>query len=383
MRLSTATRGRWLLVVAAAFAALGVGGAVAYRVAVSALESKLARALGPSGEMGALRVGWSGVSVDGLRIPAPDGWPATDSFRAERVRVVPSPLSVFSERYRIRSVTVTNAYLAMVRTRDGKLVALPGLSERGPAPAATETAPASVRVGRVVFEGGDIEIFDTTVPRPPLVIRLEQIEAHLDDLSVPDFRGRSRFALEGVVKGIAHDGRASIAGWVEIATRDSSVRTELRSVDLLAVQPYLVKEGEAGIRQGSFDLDLQSDVRAGHLSAPGKLTISNLDLLPEEGSIDTFMGLPRRAVLAALANRRGEIQFDFTLDGELADPQFSLNETLGTRLAYSLAGALGVDLGGLAKDVGTLGVRGGEATGKAAKGASGALWKLLKGESDD
>jgi hypothetical protein len=383
MRMKLGARRRWPVVVAVALAALAVSSAVAYRASVSALEAKLTGALGPGGEMSALHVGWSGVSVDALRIPAPNGWPATDSFRADRVRVVPRVVGVFSHKYRIRSVTVTNAYLAMVRTPDGRLVALPGLVARNDAPTPTETAQASVVIGRVVFEGGVIEVFDTTVPRPPLVIRLEQIAASLEDVSVPGFRGRSRFELEGVLKGVARDGRASIAGWVEIATRDSSVKTQLRAVDLRAVEPYLIAEGEAGIRQGSFDLDLQSDVRTGHLTAPGRMTISHLELLPAEGSLDTFMGLPRRAVLASLASKRDEIQFDFALEGDLANPLFSLNETLSTRIAYALADTLGVSLGGLAKDVGTLGLQGGQAAGRAAKGAGGALWKLFRGKSDD
>lgn len=381
--MSSGSRRRWILLGAAVLAVLLVSGAIAYRAAVSEVEGEIAEALGPSGEMAALSVGWSGVSVERLRIPAPSGWPAADSFRAERVRVVPSLLSTFSRTHRIRSVTLTHPYLAMLRTRDGKLIALPGLIARTGTPAATEVAPTTLVLRRVVFEGGVLEIFDTTVPRPPLKIRLEQIEGRLDDVRAPAFRGRSRFELEGVVKGATRDGRASIAGWAEIATHDSSVKTQLRSVDLLAVEPYLIKEGEAGIRQGSFDLDLQSEVRAGHLTAHGKITLSHLELIPAEGSVDTFMGLPRRAVLASLANKRDEIQFEFTLDGEIDNPQFSLNETLSTRIAYSLANALGVDLGGLAKDVGALGVQGGQAAEKAAKGAGGALWKLFKGKSDD
>jgi hypothetical protein len=104
-----------------------------------------------------------------------------------------------------------------------------------------------------------IEIFDATVATPPLKIRLEQIEASVRDVTVPGLRGRSDFELDGVVKGGKEDGRAHLEGWAEIGTRDSSIATQLRSVDLVPFQRYLIRRGEAGIQSGRFDLDLQSD----------------------------------------------------------------------------------------------------------------------------
>jgi len=53
-----------------------------------------------------------------------------------------------------------------------------------------------------------------------------------------------------------HDGTLTIAGWAEIASKDSSLKTTLRSVDLLALAPYLNKTREKGVRKGTLDLDL-------------------------------------------------------------------------------------------------------------------------------
>jgi hypothetical protein len=189
------------------------------------------------------------------------------------------------------------------------------------------------------------------------------------DVVTPALMGQTRFDLTAVLKGVQHDGTVAIAGWVEIATRESSVKTTLRSVDLLAVQPYLIKADERGLEKGTVDLDLQSDVRKNRLRAPGNLTISGMELAPAQGAFGTFMGLPRDAVVASLKNKDDEIDVDFVLEGDIDDPSFSLNETLTTRLASSLADALGVSLGGLAKGVGSLGQKGVEAAGEAAKGA--------------
>ena len=222
---------------------------------------------------------------------------------------------------------------------------------------------------RITLQGGVIELFDASVARPPLEIHLEQVEATVLDVVAPSLLGRTRFDLAAVLEGSRQDGTVTIAGWVELASRDSSLKTTLRSVELRALEPYLIRAGERGVRQGTLDLDLQSEVSRNRLRAPGQLILSGLELDPATGRLGTFMGLPRDAVLGALKNQRGQIAVSFVLEGDIDDPQFSLNETFTTRLASSLAESLGVSLGGLATGAGAMGQRGAEAVGEAAKGA--------------
>ena len=75
-----------------------------------------------------------------------------------------------------------------------------------------------------------------------------------------------------------------------------------------------------------------------------------------------------------------KITVDFILEGDINNPQFSLNQALTTRLAFAMAKVLGVNLGGMVKDVGTLGQKGGEAVGQAAKGTGGWLQRLFGGK---
>ena len=71
---------------------------------------------------------------------------------------------------------------------------------------------------------------------------------------------------------------------------------------------------------------------------------------------------------------------ELVLEGDVNHPQFSLNETLTTRLASSMAESLGVSLGGVATGVGALGQSGVEAAGKVAKGAGSAVQRLFGGQ---
>jgi Domain of Unknown Function (DUF748) len=201
------------------------------------------------------------------------------------------------------------------------------------------------------------------VAEPPLQIHLEEVEATLLDVVAPAFAGKTRFDLTAVLEGPRHVGTVTIVGWAEIASRDSSLQTTLRSIDLLAVQPYLIRAGEQGVRKGTLDLDLQSEVSRRRLHAPGQLTLSGLELDSATSAFGTFMGLPRDAVLGALANQ--DDQVSFVLEGNIDDPQFSMNEAFATRLASSIAETLGVSLGGLATGAGSLGRQGVEAVGEA------------------
>jgi hypothetical protein len=376
---------KWGLIALAVLLVLIVGCLVGFRVGTGILKEKMVAALGPDGEITAIRVGWSSVEVEGLRIKGQKGWPAADELRAERVVIVPSLRSVFFGQYQVSSMTIVKPYLSVLRTKDGQLQVVPSLlaGAAGESQAETPAAPAAahltVTIGRIILQDGVVELFDATVARPPLKIRLEQIQATVLDVVAPALTGRSRFDLAGVVKGVQRDGRATVAGWAEITTRDSSVKTQLRSVDLVALQSYLIKVDETGVRKGALDLDLESDVSKNKLKAPGKVTISDLELAPANGAFGTFMGLPRDAVVAFLKNKGNEITVKFVLMGDTNNPQFSLNEALSTRVAFSLAETLGVSLGGVAKEVGTLGEKGLEAASQAGKGVGGALQRLFGG----
>jgi hypothetical protein len=379
-------RKRLTLIALAIIAVLIVGGVVGFQVAVRALKGKVVEALGPNSEIRDIRLGWSSVNVEGLRIKGPGGWPAADALRAERVALVPSLRGLLFRQYRVRSITLVEPYLSVLRTKEGKFLVLPGLltGTAGEGQADTLSTPgaasSTVAIGRITLKDGVVELYDATVAEPPLKIRLEQIKATVRGVAVPGLKGKSRFEIAGVVKGVHQDGQLKMKGWAEVGTKDSSVKTELRSVDLVVLQSYLIKPGERGVQKGTFDLDMQSDVSNNQLKAPGKATISDLELVPAEGGFDTFMGLPREAVLAFLMRNGNKITVDFILEGNINNPQFSVTQSLTTHLAFAMAKTLGVNIGGMAKDVGTLGQKGGEAAGQAAKSTGGWLHRLFGGK---
>ncbi|MCX5732822.1 MAG: DUF748 domain-containing protein [candidate division NC10 bacterium] len=373
-------RKKWGWIILAMLLVLVAGGAVGYRIAVGILKGKVVEALGPGSEIQDIQVGWSGVAVRGLRIKGPQGWPAQDALRAERVTIVPSLLDLLSGEIRVRSVTIEKPYLSALRAKDGKLRVVPTLLERPLAKGGGAAPPAAAppaHIATITLRDGVVEFFDATVAQPPLKVRLEQLQASLRNVVVPALTGKSDFDLTGVLKGVRQDGRIKIGGWAEAATRDSTVKTELRGVDLVALQPYLSKAAEVRVQEGTLDLDIQSDVRKNRLRAPGRITIAGLELAPSQGMMGTFMGVPRGAVLAFLKDKGNQIAMDFIIEGDINNPQFSLNEAFSTRMAASMAKTLGVSIQGVAEGVGMLGRKGAEAMGGTAKGIGNAIGGLF------
>ena len=357
---------RWPIIVLTVIVVLALALVAGYRMGVRLLQGKIVEALGPGSRLTELKVNWFTVELLGLTIDAPKGWPAARTLDAERVTIAPDLLSLFTNQIRVSSIVVEKPYISMLRT-PGKLIIVPSLTEHaeGEPPKGKgreKTSGPGVRIAAIHLKNGTVELFDATVSRPPLKTRMEEIDATIRDVAVPA-SDKTRFELAGIVKGIKNDGRANVSGWVGPGARDSSSRINLAQVDMVALQPYLVKKNEARVTRGTLDLNLDSEVRNDILDGKGKVVLRDLQFAPSRGFFDTFMGLPRNAVIAFLKDHNNTIDVDFTLRGDAGNPSFSLNEGLSTRIATAMAGELGVNIQNVAEGMGILGRKGIEGAG--------------------
>ncbi|MED5619657.1 DUF748 domain-containing protein [Ideonella sp. BN130291] len=348
---------RRLLISLAALGTLAVVLLLAYHFALQRLQAVLLDALGPRASVDAIDLGWTGVEVRNLRIRAERGgrrpWPAADELRAERVRVRPDLASLFGGRWRIGRVEVDKAYLSLYRTRDGKLHLLPALLERpartdAPSDGDTPAAAAPlVLLDRVTLRDAEVDFYDASVRQPAHRMRLAALQAEVRDIRLPTVDQPMDIAVQALFKGPHRDGTLKINGTLTPATHDAALKADFRGVELVALEPYLLKVAEGGVKSGTLDLALKADVKNNRLQAPGTLTLTQVELR----SGGSFAGVPQRAVLAAMG-RDGRIELHFTLAGRLDDPNFSLNEDLATRIASAMAEKLGVSMGGVVEGLG-------------------------------
>ena len=375
---------RWQIVVVAAVFFLGMSVVVGYRVGVRLLQERIVEALGPGSGITEVKVNWFSLDVFGVSITAPEGWPTGRTFRAARVRIIPNLQTILTDQIHISSIVFERPYVSVMRT-SGKWILFPGLTEtrdrkkKNTEAGGANLSPRAVTISKIELQDGVVDFFDATVTRPPLKTRLERVDAVIGDVAIPWSKTRTRFELAANVKGIRRDGRAKVSGWLGPTRGDSSSQITLYAVDLVSLQPYLVRIGEAQVRKGTLDLRLNSEVRANRLDGKGKIIIRDLEFAPSRGYLETFMGIPRSAVINFLRNNENAIDVDFVLTGDTSNPRFSINEAIATRVAMGMAAELGVSIRSLAEDFGNLGRRSVEGAAGVAEGVGSVLKGLFGG----
>jgi hypothetical protein len=328
--------------------------------AVHDAKARILHALGPRTTVGAISLSYPDVTLRDVRIaadPTRGAWPAPEEFHAASVRIRIRASSLWAFRrgraLEIDAVDVSDGTLVMLRSAD-RVTLLPALRETttAGAPASTPGDTTSLVVDRVHVERLAVDLVDATLPgKPSPRVHFGAVHGDIDRIALPNLDQPLALNLAGTLKGVAHDGSVSLKGTLAPAAHDASLAIALSDVDLLALQPYLLRLGERPVKSGRLDLVLDATVRDRALHAPGRVTLTGLKFDEAGGEDGTFAGVRRRAVLAALT-RDGRITLKFTLDGRTDDPKFALDERLGTRIAAGLGEAVGVSVKGVVEGVG-------------------------------
>jgi hypothetical protein len=254
-----------------------------------------------------VEVGLRHVTVNNLRITRKG---VSAPLTVHRIVVTPSLRSLPTGRIRLSSVELERPEVVIAIWPNGSVeLPLPL-----PAPGAGEAGGGQgpqVAISQVRVHDGVIDLTDLTVPRRPVRIRLEKVEAGVKELAVPLAPGKSPLEFEGVLRGRQADGWVRLSGWIEPITQDASVKATLRSIDLTLFTPYLLRVQEAKVDRGRLDMDLDFQVRRRKVHAPGKVTISDLQLRSTPGLLNSFMGVPRQGVVNLLKSRDGKIELAF------------------------------------------------------------------------
>ncbi len=362
-----------LIFVAAALVLFTAAALVGYRALTRTIHTRLLAALGPDAAVDGIEIGLRDVTVKNLRIQRKG---ERDPLTVERIVVTPSLRSLPTGQIRLSSVQLEGPAVVITVQPNGRVQLPLGLppSQAGTAGGAQTTQVAISQVG---VHNGRIDLIDRTVSGPPVRLRLEKVRASVQELAVPLTPGKSPLEFEGVLRGRQGDGRVRLSGWVEPITQDASVKATLRSIDLTLFTPYLLKAQEARVERGRLDMDLDFQVHRGKVNAPGKASLSDLQLSSAPGLLNSFMGLPRQGILNLLKNREGTIEIAFRVEGDLSDPHFKLQQSFVKAIASGLAEQLGVSVKGVGGGIVGLGKKGAEALGDTAQQLGGGLKRLF------
>ncbi|SOE61937.1 protein of unknown function [Burkholderia sp. OK233] len=365
---------RWAIAAGGVLLVLIVVAVGALQFAQREVKERVIATLGPLGSAESIRVGLTSVHLTNVLLKAPPGWPAGDPLRADEITITPDIRDLLARRMHIRSVVVRGFDIAVLRTKDGAIRLMPNLRQTINGSTDDEASSAAIPSSReklvdhISFEQGNFHFYDMTVGPPAFKVTVSNANATVDHLHLPALTEPTNVSVTGSIKGPMHTGTVSFGGWIKVASKDSQTTSTLRGVDVVMLDPYLLKKAgaKAQVTGGTVDLTVESTVRNYQLHAPGTLTVHQLQLADSDNPLDTFMSIPTKAAIAALKTHNGDISLHFVLDGNLRDPKFSVQESLMTRLAAGFAKAMGVSVEGVAKGA-----------GETVKGLGNALKNLL------
>jgi hypothetical protein len=173
--------------------------------------------------------------------------------------------------------------------------------------------------------------------------------------------------LKGRIKGEKKEGNIFSEGWIDLKTTDMETSFKVQEVDITIFKPYYRKRVSAEVEAGRIDMETKISVKKRMIDAPGQLNLFGLRI--KEGG--TVLWIPAKVLISLLRDKGNRIQIRFHVKGNMDDPQFSLQETFLTRVAVSMAEALGLPI----KVVGET-ILGG--TGKGAEGLIEGLRSIEK-----
>jgi len=240
-----------------------------------------------------------------------------------------APLSL-----RIREITLSRFNARITVNEDRTVNLLEAFKSGTPEPdkdqkAVKETAaetdrqqsqPYTVRIDKIVFQGGDVDILDRSV-KPRLSSALSKISGHVSGLSSEE-NMLGEVELSGMYDESAP---LEITGKVNPLSKDlyADLKVVFKDMDLTTVSPYSGRYAGYTIQKGKLSVELQYLINKNKLDAKNSIFLDQFTFGDPVESHDAT-SLPVRLAVALLKDRNGEIHLDIPVSGELNDPKFSV-----------------------------------------------------------
>jgi hypothetical protein len=196
---------------------------------------------------------------------------------------------------------------------------MPALADKEAGPK-NGTTPKKITIERVTLQGGMINFSDNYI-KPNFTTNMLEIGGRVTGLSSEETK-MADIELRGKLENYAP---------LEITGRINPLRDDLfidlkisfKDMDLSPLTPYSGRYLGYTIEKGKLTLNLQYLIEKKKLDAQNKILLNQFTLGSQVDSPDATK-LPVRLAIALLKNRRGEIDLDVPVSGQIDDPEFSI-----------------------------------------------------------
>jgi uncharacterized protein involved in outer membrane biogenesis len=287
------------------------------------------------------------------------GWTALDLTRVA--------LDIAPSNVRVGEVTVREPSVRLVIGRDGSTNIGRAMRVADPSPvqpkaarqtveaaAKKDAAPTPIAIDIVRLSKLSATFVDESI-EPTVTTGIQDLSGTISGLSSRQL-AKAKVSLTGKIDKIAP---IKIQGQFNPLTEDAftNLTFTFRGVDLTAASPYAGKYAGYPITKGQLSLDLTYQVSKKQLVGENKVLIDQFTFGEATHSPDAT-GLPVRLAVALLKDRRGLIDIDMPVRGDLSEPDFRyggvvLNALVNviSKVATSPFAALGGLVGGGGDDL--------------------------------
>jgi hypothetical protein len=348
-RVGEGEKGYWmkkLFIITGIVAVLLVGGYLVLSFyAVKFVQTQLQKVIGPGFTATEIKIKPTYLSTKGIQYE--DLHLKQRFFQIEELRIYPNPLSLLRGSLRIKEILILRPSFFFYRSREGVLIG-PWVSmgkkekdrEISKEGEKKEGEPIHIKIDRFLIQKGSVDFEDRKIGEPPAQIGLRGLDFKINDIQYPFISTRSPVELKLKMRGSKKEGGLETKGWIDLKTMDMEVTLKVHEIEVKTFEPYYRKRVSAEIDTGYINMEAKIGVRKKMIDAPGEMELTDLRI-KEEG---TVFWIPAKSLLSLLKDRGNRIKVRFHVKGNMDDPQFKIEEAFLTRVAISLAGALGIPI---------------------------------------
>ena len=180
--------------------------------------------------------------------------------------------------------------------------------------------PADIKIGKIIFRGGNIDFSDKNI-KPNYDANMLNLTGSVTGLSSQDMT-RADVALKG---NLGYGSLIDIAGKINPLGKDlfADIKISFKDIELSPVTPYTNKFLGYPIIKGKLNFDVTYLVDKRKLESQNKVTIDQLTFGDKVESPDAIKA-PVTLAVSLLTDRKGQINLDVPVSGSLDDPKFKV-----------------------------------------------------------
>ncbi len=342
---------RWLILAGMVIVLLAGAFFLLSYVGVRLIKSQLQKVTGPGLTIEAIKIRPTHLALAGVRYEDPASHEGM--LQVQEMRIYPSLLSSLRGRVGIREWRLIQPSFFFFRSRDGVWTGpwppqgqgKEGKPTEGPDNrAGKQEGSLSVKIDRVRIKDGTLHIKDEKTGGAPAQFHFKNLDLNLEEVQYPLSSSHSPLELKGRLKGPTREGSVYAKGWIDLKTIDMDTSLILKEIEVKTFEPYYRKRVSAEINSGVSNMDAKIQVKNRRIDAPGELEFVDLRIGEGSETAGAVFYIPATTLVSLLKDRGNRIKVKFHVKGDMDDPTFNLQESFLTRVAVSLAEALGLPI---------------------------------------